>query len=53
MNNEEIIEKFIDNAQEINEELEKEQIDEEKLFQLRYKQLVQGFYLNQTNINKR
>lgn len=49
--NSEVIEKLIDISDKINEELEKDTIDEEKVFKLRYEQLIRGLYLNQYNKN--
>lgn len=45
----EVIDKIKNISEQIDEELEKEQIDEEKLFKLRYTQFVQGLYLNMNN----
>lgn len=49
--NKEVIDKILDISQEIDEELEKDTIDEEKVFKLRYQQLIKGLYLNQMNNN--
>lgn len=49
--NSEIIHKIVDISREIDEELEKEIIDEEKVFKLRYTQFIKGLYLNQVNNN--
>lgn len=45
----EVIDKIKNISEQIDEELEKEQIDEEKLFKLRYTQFVQGLHLNMNN----
>lgn len=45
----EVIDKIKNISEQIDEELEKEQIDKEKLFKLRYTQFVQGLYLNMNN----
>ena len=51
--NKEVIDKIINISNEIEEELEKDTINEEKIFKLRYQQLIKGFYLNQMNNNFR
>jgi hypothetical protein len=50
-NNSDVIEKLVNISEKIEEELEKDTIDEEKLFKLRYEQLIKGLYLNQYNKN--
>lgn len=46
-----VIDKIYELSSQIDEELEKDTIDEEKVFKLRYAQLIKGFYLNQMNNN--
>ena len=36
----------------ITEECNKENIDREKIFKLRYQQMIKGIYLNQNGINQ-
>ena len=36
----------------ITEECNKENIDKEKIFKLRYQQMIKGMYLNQNGINQ-
>ena len=36
----------------ITEECNKENIDREKIFKLRYQQMIKGMYLNQNGINQ-
>lgn len=50
--NSEIVEKLVDISEKIDEELQKEEIDKEKLFKLRYEQLIRGLYLNQYGYGK-
>lgn len=45
----EIIGKIKDISEQVDEELEKEEIDEDKLFKLRYAQFIQGLHLNMNN----
>ena len=45
----EIIGKIKDISEQVDKELEKEEIDEDKLFKLRYTQFIQGLYLNLNN----
>lgn len=37
---------------EITEECNKENADKQKIFQLRYQQMIKGMYLNQNGINQ-
>ena len=45
----EIIGKIKNISEQVDDELEKEEIDEEKLFKLRYAQFIQGLHLNLNN----
>ena len=45
----EIIGRIKDISEQVDEELEKEEIDEDKLFKLRYAQFIQGLNLNMNN----
>ena len=45
----EIIGRIKDISEQVDEELEKEEIDENKLFKLRYAQFIQGLHLNLNN----
>lgn len=45
----EIIGRIKDISEQVDEELEKEEIDEDKLFKLRYAQFIQGLHLNMNN----
>ena len=45
----EIIGRIKNISEQVDDELEKEEIDEEKLFKLRYAQLIQGLHLNLNN----
>lgn len=45
----EVIEKIKNISEQIDEELEKDDIDEDKLFKLRYSQFIQGLHLNMNN----
>lgn len=36
-------------SEEVDDELEKEELDEEKIFKLRYTQFIQGLHLNLNN----
>lgn len=45
----EVIEQIKNISEQIDEELEKEKIDDEKLFKLRYAQFIQGLHLNMNN----
>lgn len=45
----EIIGRIKDISDQVDEELEKEEIDEDKLFKLRYAQFIQGLHLNMNN----
>lgn len=36
-------------SEEVDDELEKEELDEEKIFKLRYAQFIQGLHLNLNN----
>lgn len=51
VNQEEVKQKLISLSQEVDEELMKEQIDKEKIFKLRYQQMIQGLYLQYPNSN--
>lgn len=44
-----IIGKIKNISEQVDNELEKEEIDEEKLFKLRYAQFIQGLHLNLNN----
>lgn len=48
---EEVVSNIRKISEEAKEELSKEKIDEKKLFQLRYRQLIQGLYLQTTTKN--
>ena len=45
----EIIGRIKNISEQVDEELEKEEIDEDKLFKLRYAQFIQGLHLNLNN----
>ena len=45
----EIIGRIKNICEQVDEELEKEEIDEDKLFKLRYAQFIQGLHLNLNN----
>lgn len=45
----ETIGRIKDISEQVDEELEKEEIDEDKLFKLRYAQFIQGLHLNMNN----
>ena len=45
----EIIGRIKNISEQVDEELEKEEIDEEKLIKLRYAQFIQGLHLNMNN----
>lgn len=45
----EVIEKIKNISEQIDDELNKEEIDEDKLFKLRYTQFIQGLHLNMNN----
>ena len=45
----EIIGRIKNISEQVDEELLKEEIDEEKLFKLRYAQFIQGLHLNMNN----
>lgn len=45
----EIIGRIKNISEQVDEEMDKENIDEEKLFKLRYAQFIQGLYLNLNN----
>lgn len=47
-----VVQQIVDTDDEIKKELEKEKIDEEKVFKLRYRQMIQGLYLQDVNNNK-
>lgn len=51
VNAEEIKEKLIELSNEVNDELQKEEVDKEKVFKLRYQQMIQGLYLQYPNNN--
>lgn len=50
-NQENVKKKLIDLTLEVEEELNKEEIDKEKIFKLRYQQMIQGLYLQYPNNN--
>ena len=52
MEDENVVENIIKINDNIKEILEQDEIDKEKLFKLRYAQMIQGFYLNENMINK-
>lgn len=45
----EVIERIKNISEQIDDELNKEEIDEDKLFKLRYTQFIQGLHLNMNN----
>ena len=49
-------EKVIENIKKINDDinntLKQDEIDKERLFKLRYAQMIQGLYLNSSMMNK-
>lgn len=45
--NKKVVDKLINLAYEIEDEMNKEKVDEEKIFKLRYQQMIQGMYLTQ------
>ena len=45
----EVIERIKNISEQIDDELNKEEIDEDKLFKLRYTQFIQGLHLNINN----
>ena len=49
INQQEIIGRIKNISEQVDEELEKEDIDEDKLFKLRYAQFIQGLHLNLNN----
>lgn len=49
INQQEIIGRIKNISEQVDEELEKEDIDEDKLFKLRYTQFIQGLHLNLNN----
>jgi hypothetical protein len=49
INQQEIIGRIKNISEQVDEELEKEEIDEDKLFKLRYAQFIQGLHLNLNN----
>ena len=51
VNAEEIKEKLIELSNEVSDELQKEEVDKEKVFKLRYQQMIQGLYLQYPNNN--
>lgn len=50
-NQDDVKQKLIDLTLEVEEELNKEEIDKEKIFKLRYQQMIQGLYLQYPNNN--
>ena len=50
-NQDDVKQKLIDLTLEVEEELNKEEIDNEKIFKLRYQQMIQGLYLQYPNNN--
>lgn len=50
-NQDNVKQKLIDLTLEVEEELNKEEIDKEKIFKLRYQQMIQGLYLQYPNNN--
>lgn len=49
INQQEIIGRIKNISEQVDEELEKEDINEDKLFKLRYAQFIQGLHLNLNN----
>lgn len=47
-----IVNTIADIDAQITEECNKENIDREKIFKLRYQQMIKGMYLNQNGINQ-
>ena len=52
-NQKDVRQKLIDLTLEVQEELKKEEIDKEKIFKLRYQQMIQGLYLQYPNNNNK
>lgn len=50
-NQEDVKQKLIDLSLEVEEELTKEEVNKEKIFKLRYQQMIQGLYLQYPNNN--
>lgn len=50
-NQDDVKQKLIDLTLEVEEELNKEEKDKEKIFKLRYQQMIQGLYLQYPNNN--
>jgi hypothetical protein len=51
--NNEVVDKIKETDAELKKELEKDNFDKDKIFKLRYRQMIQGLYLQDiNNINK-
>lgn len=51
--NNEVVNKIKETDAELKKELERDNFDKDKIFKLRYRQMIQGLYLQDTNnINK-
>jgi hypothetical protein len=49
----EVINKIKNISEDIDKELDKDEIDKERLFKLRYQQFIQGLYLTQNPLNNK